>query len=108
MGVFVDMEEQQLVVESGDAVVIPVPPLDSHPAPSVTWQADGRPLPYSHKYAFTAQGHLVILATDEQDQRAYRARATNTQIGKEEDSAYVRLVVRGDPNKYVSSVQDAD
>ncbi len=26
MGVFADMEEQQLVVESGDAVVIPVPP----------------------------------------------------------------------------------
>ncbi|XP_052122730.1 protein sidekick [Frankliniella occidentalis] len=102
MGVFADMEEQQLVVESGDAVVIPVPPLESHPAPSITWQADGRPLPtYSHKYAVTGQGHLVILATDDQDQRAYRARATNTQLGKEEDSAYVRLVVSGDPNKEV-------
>ncbi|KAK3912682.1 Protein sidekick [Frankliniella fusca] len=102
MGVFADMEEQQLVVESGDAVVIPVPALESHPAPSITWQADGRPLPtYSHKYAVTGQGHLVILATDEQDQRAYRARATNTQLGKEEDSAYVRLIVSGDPNKEV-------
>lgn len=25
----------------------------------------------------------------------YRARATNTQLGKEENSAYMRLVVRG-------------
>ncbi|XP_049831894.1 protein sidekick isoform X2 [Schistocerca gregaria] len=101
MGIFEDTEEKIVTVESGKAAVLDLPRIDSHPQPSVTWMSDSGTLPYDRKYAFTP-GQLIILSADSGDQRAYRARATNTQIGKEENSAYIRLKVEGDSGKEVA------
>lgn len=95
MGVFEDQTERTVTVGWGEAAVLDLPPISSHPEPLVIWQADDGTQLYGRKYAVTDRHQLVILAVTDGDQKAYRARATNTQLGKEENSAYVRLVVRG-------------
>ncbi|XP_039293021.1 protein sidekick isoform X1 [Nilaparvata lugens] len=95
MGVFEDQTEQSITVEWGQPAVLELPLIQSHPEPLVFWQADDGTSLYDRKYADTAKHQLVILAANENDQKAYRARATNTQLGKEENSPYIRLVVKG-------------
>ncbi|RLU19110.1 hypothetical protein DMN91_009468, partial [Ooceraea biroi] len=97
MGVFEDLTEKVVNVESGNAAILQLPPIESHPAPRVEWvSSDGIPL-YGIKYA-TTQRTLLILNASEGDNGIYRARAFNTQLGKEENSPFFKLQVTGDPN----------
>uniref|UniRef100_A0A182MZU5 Protein sidekick n=1 Tax=Anopheles dirus TaxID=7168 RepID=A0A182MZU5_9DIPT len=97
MGVFVDLSEKIVSVASGYPAILNLSFIESVPAPSVTWQTDEGSLEYNIKYAQTANNQLIILSADESDIRAYRARAFNTQIGREESTGYVRLNVTGNP-----------
>lgn len=97
MGTFQNQSEGRQTVVSGHAVILEMPQIDSTPPPSVMWQTDEGPLNYDIKYAFTPTNQLIILSADDTDRKAYRARAINTQLGKEETSAFVHLNVTGDP-----------
>ncbi|TMW48206.1 hypothetical protein DOY81_006718 [Sarcophaga bullata] len=97
MGVFNNTTEQRLTVVSGHPAIFDLPAIDSTPVPSVMWQTVEGPLNYDIKYAYTKANQLIILSADESDRRAYRARAINTQLGKEENSAFIHLNVSGDP-----------
>lgn len=103
MGLFEDNEEKIVTVESGGAAILDLPKIESHPPPSMLWFSDQdvRSLPYDRKYAYTPT-QLIILSADKADEKAYRARATNSQMGKEENSAYIRLKVTGDPTREVA------
>lgn len=93
MGAFEDKTEKTVTVEEGQAAILDLPPIESYPEPDVTWQVDGNPLPYTQKYAKSKANQLIILSADQSDIKAYRARAINTQEGREENSAFVRLNV---------------
>lgn len=97
MGIFEDHTERHISVQSGQPAIIDLAPIDSIPPPSVSWQSVDGPLNYDIKYAETITNQLIILSADEDDQHAYRARAINTQLGKEENSAFVQLNVTGNP-----------
>lgn len=97
MGIFEDLTERHASVQSGHPAILDLAPIESIPPPSVTWQGEEGPLNYDIKYAETTKNQLIILSADEDDQRAYRARAINTQLGKEENSAFVHLNVSGNP-----------
>ncbi|XP_029163396.1 protein sidekick isoform X2 [Nylanderia fulva] len=96
MGVFDDLTEKVVTVESGSAAILELPPIESHPTPQVTWSSTkGMPL-YGVKYAIIHQ-RLLILNASESDEGSYRAKAINTQLGKEENSPFFKLQVIGDP-----------
>jgi len=83
-------------VRQGHAAVFTFPNITSEPSPSVSWQSDDNTLLYGTKYAVTADNSLVILDVDANDVKRYRARATNTQLGQEENSDYIALEVDTD------------
>ncbi|XP_039445727.1 protein sidekick isoform X4 [Culex pipiens pallens] len=93
MGIFEDLTEQIVSVQSGYPAILNLSRIESGPAPSVTWQTEDGPLNYDIKYATTASNQLIILSVDENDMKSYQARAINTQIGKEEISALIRVNV---------------
>ncbi|KAJ8914572.1 hypothetical protein NQ315_010036 [Exocentrus adspersus] len=93
MSVFKDQSERTVSVKEGEAAIIDLPEIESNPPPDVTWQTDEGILPYLQKYTTSKDNQLVILSTDKSDQKSYRARAINTQEGKEENSAFIRLIV---------------
>ncbi|XP_062701372.1 protein sidekick isoform X5 [Aedes albopictus] len=95
MGIFEDLSEQVVSVQSGYPAILNLSRIESVPVPSVTWQTEDGPLNYDIKYATTAGNQLIILSVDENDMKSYRARAINTQIGKEEISAFIRVNVTG-------------
>ncbi|XP_055618243.1 protein sidekick isoform X3 [Toxorhynchites rutilus septentrionalis] len=95
MGNFEDLTEQIVSVQSGYPAILDLARIESVPAPSVTWQTEEGPLNYDIKYATTASNQLIILSVDENDMKSYRARAINTQIGREEISAFIRVNVTG-------------
>jgi hypothetical protein len=72
MGLFEDVSERTVQVVPGGAAMLELPPIESHPAPSVTWQTADAPLPYDRKFAVTGQHQLIVLAADEGDEKAYR------------------------------------
>lgn len=98
---FEDLTEQYLSVESGSAAILDLPFINSIPKPSVTWHTDRGSLEYDIKYALTSKNQLIILSSDENDEKAYRARAINTQIGKEENSAFIHINVTGDSTQEI-------
>lgn len=71
MGIFEDLEEKVINVESGNAAILHLPPIESHPAPDVTWFTDEGSLPYRIKYA-TTHHTLIVLNVSESDERLYR------------------------------------
>ncbi|XP_022907752.1 protein sidekick isoform X2 [Onthophagus taurus] len=93
MGVFDNQTDSTIEIQAGNAAILDLPKIQSSPEPEVTWQTDEGPLKYSRKYAKSKTNQLIILSTDLDDQKSYRARAINTQEGKEENSAYIRLNV---------------
>ncbi|XP_014300001.2 protein sidekick isoform X2 [Microplitis demolitor] len=101
MGVFKDQTEKVISVGYGEAAILELPPIESHPTPDVTWSTPDGPVPYGINYA-TSQRRLLILNAGDNDEDLYRARAMNTQIGKEEYSPYFKLEVIGDPNVEVA------
>ncbi|XP_058443918.1 protein sidekick isoform X2 [Malaya genurostris] len=95
MSVFEDLTERVVSVQSGYPAILNLSRIESVPEPSVTWQTEEGPLNYDIKYATTADNQLIILSVDENDMKSYRARAINTQIGKEEISAFIRVNITG-------------
>lgn len=93
MHVFEDQTERTVSVKSGQAAILDLPPIESKPPPEVTWHTDEGQLPYAQKYTKSKSNQLIILSTDKSDQKAYRARAINTHEGKEENSAFIKLIV---------------
>lgn len=96
MGIFEDLKERQVSVQSGYPAVLDLPPIESIEKPSVTWQSEDGEQLYGIKYVITTKNQLIILSAEVDDQKGYRARAINTQLGKEENSAYIRINVTGD------------
>lgn len=70
MGVFEDLTERMVSVKSGSAAVLTLPPIESHPAPDVTWFTSDGSL-YGIKYA-SVHHTLLILNASESDQGLYR------------------------------------
>ncbi|XP_033229948.1 protein sidekick isoform X4 [Belonocnema kinseyi] len=101
MGIFEDLTEIPVTVESGNAAILELSPIESHPAPEVSWSSSDGTIPYTIKYA-TAQQMLIILNASEDDEGSYRAKAINTQVAKEEISPFFKLKVTGDPNTEVA------
>lgn len=100
MGNFEDITERHVSVESGHPAILDLPPIESIPKPSVTWQDEEHPLKFDIKYAETLKNQLIILSADESDQKSYRARAINTQLGKEENSAFIHVNVSDGSDMY--------
>lgn len=97
MGEFRSMRESVVHVKSGHEVILNLTEIDSVPPPSVAWENNKTPIKNGIKHFLTAKNQLVILSVDGEDSgTGYRARATNTQIGKEETSAFTYLNVTGD------------
>lgn len=66
-------EEQIVKAAAGEAAVLSLPPLESFPPPSVTWQADDGSLLYGIKYATTdPHNQFIILSTQPSDMKTYR------------------------------------
>ncbi|KAH9630731.1 hypothetical protein HF086_004022 [Spodoptera exigua] len=101
MGVFEPIAETIITVESGRAALLAFPKIESEPPPSVIWQDEIGALRYDQKYAVTNKHELVILCTSHEDEKAYRVRAINTQLGKEENSPYIQLNVFGNDSKEI-------
>ncbi|XP_014091561.2 protein sidekick isoform X13 [Bactrocera oleae] len=97
MGIFENTTLGHLTVTSGHPAIFDLPPIESQPPPLVMWQTVDGPLNYDIKYAETKSNQLIILSADDNDRKAYRARAINTQLDKEENSAFIQLNVSGDP-----------
>ncbi len=93
MSPFEDNASNKIIAKSGHAAIFSFPAISSEPAPSVSWQSDDHSLLYGTKYAVTSDNRLVILSVDSSDEKMYRARATNTQLGQEENSEFIQLVV---------------
>ena len=72
MGTFEDTTEREVSVEAGQAAILDLPPIESHPPPLITWLTDGETQLYDRKYAVTADNQLVILDADVSDQKPYR------------------------------------
>ncbi|XP_017777837.1 PREDICTED: protein sidekick-like, partial [Nicrophorus vespilloides] len=98
MGVFENQTETSVSVKAGQAAILDLPYIESSPEPEIIWQTDEGLLMYSQKYTKSKTNQLIILSTESNDEQAYRARAMNTQEGKEENSAYIRLNVIEDDN----------
>nr|XP_049695374.1 protein sidekick isoform X4 [Helicoverpa armigera] len=101
MGVFETITETVITAESGKAAVLAFPRIESEPPPSVIWQDENGALRYDQKYAVTDKHELVILCTSHEDEKAYRVRAINTQLGKEENSPYIKLNVYGNDSREI-------
>ena len=71
MGIFEDLTEIPVTVESGNAAILELPPIESHPAPEVSWSSSDGTIPYTIKYA-TANQMLIILNASEDDEGSYR------------------------------------
>lgn len=72
---------QPITVQRGRAALLELPSIRSFPKPEVSWTtAEGEPL-QDIKYAITAEGNLVVLDVNLNDQRQYTAHVTNTHLG---------------------------
>ncbi|CAB3242123.1 unnamed protein product [Arctia plantaginis] len=101
MGIFENLADTVISVESGRAAILPFPQIESEPPPSVIWQDENGSLRYDQKYAVTDKHELVILCTSHEDEKAYRVRAINTQLGKAENSPYIQLNVFGNDSREI-------
>lgn len=95
MGNFENTKERRVSVELGHPAILDLPAIESIPTPSVKWQDEEHQLEFNIKYAETLKNQLIILNVDESDAKSYRARAINTILGKEENSAFIQLNISG-------------
>lgn len=94
---FESMKESVIHVRSGRGVILNVSNIVSVPVPSVSWETNANTIKNGIKHFLTSKNQLVILSVDDEDSRnGYRAKATNTQIGKELTGAFTYLNVTGD------------
>lgn len=93
---FKDSHEQVIHVESGKSVVLDMTHVESVPIPSVSWENNRGLVQNNLKHFITSNNQLIILSADSEDARSgYRARATNTQIGKEIIDSFIYLNITG-------------
>lgn len=71
MGVFDDLTEKVVTVESGSVAILELPPIESHPTPEVSWLSSNGISLYGIKYARTDHT-LLILNASESDEGSYR------------------------------------
>ncbi|CAG7684684.1 unnamed protein product, partial [Allacma fusca] len=90
---FSAQENTTILVRMGEAAILILPKISSNPPPSVQWQARDNTLLYGSKFAKTLDHRQIILDINGADQKDYRARVTNTQLGQEETSGYVHIVI---------------
>ncbi|XP_026815472.1 protein sidekick isoform X3 [Rhopalosiphum maidis] len=89
---FMEVTDPIVRVERGQAAILDCPPIKSYPPPMVQWLTDDGTQLYDIKYASVAETHqLVVLSASDSDQKAYRVRATNPLLGKDEFSQYLRI-----------------
>ena len=72
MSSFKSTPPQKLRVKAGHSVIFELPPVESVPTPSVTWQTEDNTLLYGTKYAVTSDNRQIILSVDSTDQKRYR------------------------------------
>lgn len=98
MGEFKSLKDSIQHVKSGHQVILNLTEIESVPVPSVTWETNKGAIKNGNlKFFVTSKNQLVILSVDDEDSSTgYRARATNTQLGKEEISSFTYLNVSGD------------
>lgn len=72
MGVFEDLVEKTVTVDAGEAAIIDLPKIDSHPAPLVQWQVDDGSNLYAREFALSPTNQLIILSANPSHQKAYR------------------------------------
>ena len=72
MSSFKSTPPQKLRVKAGHSVIFELPPVESVPTPSVTWQTEDNALLYGTKYAVTSDNRQIILSVDSSDQKRYR------------------------------------
>lgn len=105
MGEFKNNRESVMHVKSGHAAVLDLAEIDSVPVPSVVWETKQGPIKNGLKYFLTTKNQLVILSADDEDNGAgFRAKATNTQIGKEAVSSFIYMNVTGDDHSEIGPV----
>lgn len=94
---FENMKENVVHVKSGHGVILNLTNIASVPVPSVTWETNTGTIKNGMKHFLTSKNQLVILSVDDEDSgTGYRAKATNTQIGKELTNAFTYLNVTSD------------
>ena len=72
MSSFKSTPPQKLRVKAGHSIIFELPPVESVPTPSVTWQTEDNTLLYGTKYAVTSDNRQIILSVDSTDQKRYR------------------------------------
>ena len=72
MSTFKATPPQKVRVKAGHSIIFELPPVDSVPTPSVTWQTEDNALLYGTKYAVTSDNRQIILSVDSSDQKRYR------------------------------------
>lgn len=96
---FEHLKENVIHVKSGHGVILNLTNIVSVPVPSVSWETNAGAIKNGIKHFLTSKNQLIILSVDDEDSgTGYRAKATNTQIGKELTSAFTYLNVTGDQN----------
>lgn len=89
---FKDSAVKVVNVESGRSAILTMNDVSSVPPPSAIWENNKGMIKNDLKYFITNNNQLIILAVESEDTRSgYRARATNTQIGKEIIDEYIYL-----------------
>ena len=80
---FNSVSNQDVNVKQGEAVIIPIPPVDSYPDAVVSWYQGSTAIPQeTQRYQVTLDNNLVILATSQNDHgNAFTATAVNNYIG---------------------------
>jgi protein sidekick len=96
---FKNTNERLISVESGRSVILDMNEVNSVPQPTSIWESNKGIVRNNIKYFITQNNQLIILAIESEDSRSgYRARATNTQIGKEIIDSYIYLNITGNDN----------
>ena len=97
-------KDQSLYVHTNQskAAVIPLPHIDSFPAPTVSWYENGQELnEFGQRYHVTLNKSLVLLDRDIQDSNfQYQPRALNGNTGVTFDGPFILVTVS---SKYMQS-----
>ena len=72
-----------------------MPPADSYPLPTITWQFNGEDLVEDQRRMTTADHRLVLLLTDSSDQGTYACKANNHGYGSIQTGPGINLTVQG-------------
>lgn len=71
MGAFPNLNNRTIEVTSGNAAILEMPSIESHPVPEVIWSTSDGTIPYAIKYA-TVDNKLLVLSAADSDEGLYR------------------------------------